>query len=209
MENSVKIPNQSDVEALYRGGAAAIEDITTSFDDEDWLSRACGEWNAADTARHLVGVADWYHDWLDRALDGDASPPFPESEFDEQNAAKVAALQELDGPAAVARFCERSSGYLVRASGAWEVPYGFPVGTVTVGLHVGIAATEWHLHAWDLTAGRNERHRPTSPGELFKAAGAALAETKGGLHGRLLGFAVPLAARRSPWRTILEQSGRS
>ena len=202
-------PNQSDVEALYREGAAAIEAITSSFNTEDWLAPACGEWAAADTVRHLVGVTDWYHEWLDRALNGDATPPFHEHEFDERNAATVAALQGLDGPTATARFGERAATYLDRASEAWDVSYGFPAGTITVGLHVGIAATEWHLHAWDLTAGRAERHHPTSPTDLFKAAGAAMAETKGGLHGRLLGLAVPLASKRSPWQTIIKQSGRS
>jgi hypothetical protein len=74
--------NQSDIEALYNDGSAAIESITSSFGAEDWLAPACGEWNASDTARHLVGVADWYHDWLDRALDGEATPPFLEREPD-------------------------------------------------------------------------------------------------------------------------------
>lgn len=154
-------------------------------------------------------MADWYHDWLDRALDGAAIPPFPEREFDERNAKIVAALRGLDGPAAIARFGERSTEYLKRASKSWDLPYGFPAGTITVGLHVGVAATEWHLHAWDLTSGRGERHQPTSPTELFTAVGAAMAEAKSGLRGRLLGLAVPIAARRSPWQTILKQSGRS
>ena len=73
--------NQSDVEARYNDGSAAIESITSSFGAEDWLAPACGEWSASDTARHLVGVADWYHDWLERALDGEATPPFLEREF--------------------------------------------------------------------------------------------------------------------------------
>ncbi len=202
-------PGRSGVEALYRDGAAAIADITSSFSADDWLTPACGEWSAADTVRHLVGVVDWYHDWLDRALDGDSARPFPESEFDVRNAAVVDELQGLAGPAATARFGERAAAYIDRASKAWDVPYGFPAGTITVGLHVGIAATEWHLHAWDLTAGRVERHRPESPAELHKAAGEAMAASKGGLLGRFLGLAVPLAAKRSPWQTILKQSGRS
>jgi len=205
----VSRPDQRTVEALYRAGTAAIEDITSSFTDDDWRAPACGEWDAADTVRHLVGVVDWYHDWLDRALDGDAAPPYPESEFDRRNAAAITSLHDLDGPAAAARFVERSTAYLDRASTAWDLSFGFPAGTVTVGLHVGIAATEWNLHAWDLTAGRAERHRPTSPTELFTAAGAAMSRARGGVQGRLLGFAVPMAARRSPWQTILKQSGRS
>jgi hypothetical protein len=134
---------------------------------------------------------------------------FLSASFEERNAEIVAALQGLDGPTAVARFGARSSADLDRVSKAWDLPYGFPAGTVTAGLHVGIAATEWHLHAWDLIAGQVEPHRPASPAGLFKAAGAAMAVAKGGLQGRLLGLAIPLAATRSPWQTILKQSGRS
>ena len=201
--------SKSDVEALYRGGVEAIQAIASPFGAEDWAAPACGEWDASDTVRHLVGVTDWYHQWLDRALDGDSTPPFPESEFDERNAARLADLQGLDGPSAVTRFADRAEAYLDRASQAWDLPYGFPAGTVTVGLHVGIAATEWHLHAWDLTAGQGDRHRPGSPAELFRAAGEAMAQARGGLQGQLLRLAVPIAAKRAPWKTILKQAGRS
>lgn len=199
---------KAEVQTLYLEGVEAVRAIASSFETQDWEAPACGTWSRSDTVRHLIGVADWYHDWLDRALDGDSTPPFPESEFDERNAAALTNLQELDGPSAVSRFNDSASHYLERASQSWDVPYGFPAGTVTVGLHVAVAAAEWHLHAWDLTAGQPERHRPEAPAELFKAVGAAMAQAQGGFRGRLLRFAVPLAAKRSPWRTILDQAGR-
>lgn len=201
--------SKADVEALYSEGVEAVRVITSSFGAQDWEEPACGTWNRSDTVRHLVGVADWYHQWLDRALDGDSIPPFPESEFGDRNAASLANLQELDGPSAAHRFNDRASRYLERASESWDQPYGFPAGTVTVGLHVGVAATEWNLHAWDLTAGQPERHRPGAPSDLFNAVGAAMAQAQGGLQGRLLRLAVPLAAKLSPWKTILNQAGRA
>jgi len=201
--------SRSDAEALYSEGVDAVTAITSSFDAQDWEAPACGTWNRSDTVRHLIGVTDWYHQWLDRALDGDSSPPFLESEFDERNASRLTSLQELDGLSAVTHFADRANDYLERAVGSWDLPYGFPAGTVTVGLHVGVAATEWHLHAWDLSAGLSERHPPRVPSDLFNAVGAAMAQAKGGLHGRLLQVVVPLAAKRSPWKTILNQAGRS
>jgi uncharacterized protein (TIGR03083 family) len=204
----VRTLDQPAVEALYRSGVAAIQTITSSF-DEEWGRPACGQWDATDTVRHLVCVADWYHQWLDRALDGDATRPFDESEFETRNAKGVAAFQDLNGPQAVDRFAERTASYLERASQSWNLPYGFPAGTITVGLHVGIAATEWHLHAWDLTAGEPDRHQPTNPAELFLAAGAAMAEAVGGIQGHTLSVMVPLGAKRSPWKTLLKQTGRA
>ncbi|MEE9416487.1 MAG: maleylpyruvate isomerase N-terminal domain-containing protein [Acidimicrobiales bacterium] len=200
-------PNKAKVEGLYRAGVEAIATITSTFGADEWANPACGDWSAADTARHLVAVANWYHDWLDRALAGRSDAPFGEAEFDSRNSAGVAGLQDIDGPEAVVLFSTRANEYLDRALTEWQLPFGYPAGTVTVGLHVGIAATEWHLHAWDL-AGRTNQYSPADPAELLIAAGLAVAKTKGGLGGRLLALGVPLAAKRSPWDTLLKESGR-
>ena len=194
--------------SLYRDGVLAIEQITDHFDQAQWDQPACGTWSAAETARHLVGVVGWYHEWLDNALVGTATQPFAESEFEVRNASIVAQLRGTSGPDAVAEFAVQATRYLDRASDELQRPYGFPAGTVTVGLHLGIAATEWHLHAWDLTTGQAKRHQPAQATELFMAAGAAMSVAKGGIKGQLLKVAVPLAARKSPWNTLLKEAGR-
>ena len=91
--------------------------------------------------------------------------------------------------------------------GTW--PTGTRYGTVRVGLHCGVAATEWHLHAWDLSHALEHRHQPQDPQALFIAAGTCLAEARGGLGGAVLRLLVPLGARSNPWSTILRRSGRS
>jgi len=203
----MKPPRQDRVVELHLEGVEAIERITAAADGTDWSKPACGEWTAAETARHLVGVIDWYSHWLDRAIAGDSSRPFAEAEIDTRNSAAIGELSDLDGPEAIERFAASASSYGDRAQQHWDLPYGYPFGVVTVGLHLGIAATEWHLHAWDLSSG-DTKHEPTDAAALFTAAGAAVANGTGGLHGRLLGLVIPLAARRTPWATLVKKSGR-
>ena len=107
-------------------------------------------WTASDLARHVLAVARWYHDWLDRAERGDAAPPFGVSELAARNAAALEELAGLDGAEAVARFVTTAHAYRDRLPAHWDLPYGYPRGTVTAGLHAAMAACEWHLHAWDL-----------------------------------------------------------
>lgn len=194
---------------LFRDGVASVERITSVLGTRDWELPACGRWTGTETARHLLAVARWYHEWLDRAVAGDASPPFPASEMDKRNDDALATIGDISGPEAISGFAETATAYLGRATDHWNLAYGYPYGTVTVGLHCGVAATEWHLHAWDLSHTLAYRHQPQDPQALFTAAGMCLAEARSGLGGAMLRFLVPLGARRNPWSTILKRSGRS
>lgn len=198
---------RTEVLEQYSTGVAAILQIASTFDADDWNRPACGEWSSADTMRHVLGVVDWYHEWLDRAMDGVATPPFDPAEFEQRNNAAVEQRRDRSGPEALVEFVDRATAYGDRATPLWDEPYGFPLGTVTVGLHLGVAAVEWHLHAWDLS-GPSSRHEPVNAEQLFLAAGEAMATVTGGLRGRLLGLAVPLAAKRNPWAGLLKRSGR-
>lgn len=199
-------PPAAEVITAYRSGVDAIARVTSSFDDRDWSRPACGAWDATDTTRHLVGVIRWYHQWLDRAEKGIAEPPFDPSEFPERNAAGIDALASLGGPEAASTFVAEATAYLDRVVSCWDLPFGYPPGVVTAGLHVGVAATEWHLHCWDLT---NGTHEPDQARTLFLAAGAAIAAPRAPLVRRALGVVLPLASRRSPWKAMLRRSGRT
>jgi uncharacterized protein (TIGR03083 family) len=190
---------------LYREGVDAIDQHATSLTSAQWGQPACGTWSATDLAGHLVCVIGWYHAWLDRAQAGDSSPPFSLGELPARNAAALAALDAGDGHQRVQRFVDEARRYELRLDGTWDLPYGFPAGTVTAGLHAGVAATEWHLHAWDLSDGV---HRPSDPRELFGAAGAAVTAARGGLVGRASAAVVPFLSRRKPWEQLLKRSGR-
>ncbi|MDH3707391.1 MAG: maleylpyruvate isomerase N-terminal domain-containing protein [Acidimicrobiia bacterium] len=195
------------VEQMYRAGVDAVETITTDL-GAAWDEPACGEWTAAGVTRHLLAVSRWYHGWLDRALEGVSHPPFAADELPAANAADLAALESMPGPDAATAFATSARHYLERVGPAWDLPFGYPYGTVTAGLHAGVAATEWHLHAWDLATAIGRSHEPDDPQGLFLAAGACLARTEGGLKGAVLARLVPLAARHDPWPSLLRRSGR-
>lgn len=198
-----------DVRRVYLDGVAAVEAITSEFDAMHWDALVCGSWTATETVRHLVAVANWYHEWLDRAIAGESAAPFAASEIDAQTASSLRSFAHLDGPTAVGEFSHRAQAYLDRVTAHWDVPYAYPFGDVTAGLHAGVAAAEWHLHAWDLSRAAGVRHEPGDPATLFVAAGRCVAAAEGGIKGAVLERIVPLAARRGPWSQMLRRSGRS
>jgi len=195
---------------LYDEGVDAYATLAGALTAAGWAQRACGEWTAAELTRHVAAVAGWYHDWLDRAERGDAAPPFPSEELAAENERALAALAGVDGPAALELFVTRARTYRDRLPPEWDLPYGYPRGTVTAGLHAAMAATEWHLHAWDLAhASDAATHRPSDPAALYQAAGACLAMAQGGVKGRVADALVPLGARLRPWEAMLRRSGRA
>ncbi|MDJ0769016.1 MAG: maleylpyruvate isomerase N-terminal domain-containing protein [Ilumatobacter sp.] len=197
------------VAAVYLDGVRAVERIAGGLADPQWDLPACGAWTATETARHLAAVAGWYHEWLDRALVGELSRPFPAESIDAYTAASLDVHRDLDGPGAVAAFATSATAYLDRARQHWDLPFSFPFGTVTVGLHAGVAATEWHLHAWDLSQLTGRRHEPTDADRLLVAAAQCVAAADGGVKAALVRRFAPLAARRAPWLTLLRRSGRA
>jgi len=197
-----------DVRELYREGVRAVGAATAELSPDQWDTPVCGAWSSTLTMRHLVAVAGWYHLWLDRAQNGELSRPFSGADIDARTHAELARHDDLDGDDAVVVFTESATAYLERVRLDWDRPYSYPFGTVTAGLHAGIAATEWHLHAWDLSGPSGERHTPARPDRLMLAAGRAVAAADGGVRGAVTRRVLPLVARRAPWETLLRRSGR-
>jgi uncharacterized protein (TIGR03083 family) len=200
---------QDEVLSLFDDGVDAFARLAGALSGEDWDRPACGEWNAVLLTRHVAAVAGWYHEWLDRAERGDATPPFRGEDLASQNDRALVPLAETAGPAALELFVTRARSYRARLPAAWDLPYGYPRGTVTAGLHAAMAATEWHLHAWDLARSVGSGHRPSDPDALYRGAGACLASAQGGLKGRIAAVLVPVGARLSPWEALLRRSGRA
>lgn len=194
---------------LYDEGVDAFARLAGALSGEDWDRAACGEWSAAVLTRHVAAVAGWYHQWLDRAERDDATPPFRGEDLAAQNELALVPLAETPGPAALELFVTRARSYRARLLAAWDLPYGYPRGTVTAGLHAAMAAAEWHLHAWDLARSVGSGHRPSDPDALYRGAGACLASAQGGLKGRIAAVLVPVGARLSPWEALLRRSGRA
>ncbi|MFA9563311.1 MAG: maleylpyruvate isomerase N-terminal domain-containing protein [Acidimicrobiales bacterium] len=204
-----RAPGQHAVVEQYRSGVRAIEETASQLDDTSWHRQACGEWTAEETARHVLTVAGWYHHWLDRALEGNSSVPFEAKDMDLHTAAALTGAGDLDGHAAVTRYVVSADRYAERVLDHWDLPYGYPGGVVTAGLHLGVAATEWHIHAWDLSGPTGTRHRPEDPAGLFDAAASCVAASQRGVTGWAMSAAIPVGRRIKPWETLLRRTGRS
>ena len=202
---STRGPDPDAVIALFVEGVAAFAATSESVD----LDRpACGAWSGSELIRHVASVAEWYHQWLDRALEGDAERPFAVTEFPRRNDEAIHALAHEPTADVVASFVERAEEYAKRVRPHWDLPYGYPGGTVTAGLHAGAGAAEWHLHTWDLARSAGANHMPSAPGTLFRGVGACVAAAKGGLAGRGQAALVASAAVVLPWPQLLRASGR-
>jgi uncharacterized protein (TIGR03083 family) len=194
---------------LYDEGVDAFVVAARGLTPDEWACAACGEWTMVELARHVLAVVGWYHDWLDRAVRGDADPPFGVADLAFRNAAALQSLSGVEGPTAVARFVERSGAYRDRLVAHWDLPFGYPRGTVTAGVHAAVAACEWHLHTWDIAHAQGRGHRPGDPAALYAATGECLAVAEGGVKGRIATLLIPLGTRLRPWEAVLRRSGRA
>lgn len=195
----------------YDEGVRAIAQFASEREGRAWHKTIVGEWSAHELARHLVVVSGWYHEWLDRALAGNAEQPFPAKQLDDRNELAILDIRDVDGPEAIDQFVERATTYADRlrsaaASGDWDTPYGFAHGIATVGGHAGIAAGEWHLHAWDLSGGA---WAPTDPSGLYLAVGSGMTATQSRLKQKVTRRVVARIANGEPWLDLLGRSGRS
>ncbi len=194
---------------IYDEGVDAFQAAAEGLSPDGWNRTACGTWSVLQLARHVLAVAGWYHEWLDRAERGDAVPAFGVEDLAPRNAEALGELEHLDGPAAVEQFvarCARLPGPTARSVGP---AVRLSTGHGDAGLHAGMAACEWHLHTWDLAHARGFGHRPTDPATLYAATGECIAAAEGGLKGRVAGVLVPLGSRLRPWEAILRRSGRA
>jgi uncharacterized protein (TIGR03083 family) len=202
---------RDDVLDVYADGVDAIERYAPQFDDDHWTRPACGDWTAAEVAAHVEHVVGWYHAWLDRAEAGDASPAFSIDELPQRNAEALQASGAAAPMENVERFTASARAYAARVRAEWDIPFGYPRGTVTAGQHAALAAVEWHVHAWDLAQVLGIAHEPARPGALAEAAAATwLASQGSGPVARATALFGPALAKRQrdPWRGLLRRMGR-
>jgi len=198
------VVSPDEVLGLYREGVQAVCLLAGELRPGDWTAPTpCTAWRAEQLAGHLRSVAAYYQRWLDQALDNDLArmmagdPPGPvlEQALARYNAAALAALPAASGPEHIAAFRQLALAYARRLPAAWEQPFFAYRGRwFSAGDHAGVAAAEWHLHAWDLASSASRPYRPADPGLL------AAAWTAGVPHLAL--------GDGDPWEAILVASGR-
>lgn len=200
----------AEVLGQFDEGVAQIVSLANEREGRAWHKTVVGDWSANELARHVLAVCDWYHEWLDRAEAGQSTPPFPVKQLDNRNELAVLDLGALDGPDAINTFAARAADYRRRleqlaSDDKWGLPYGFAHGTTTVGGHAGVAAAEWHLHAWDFSGGR---WRPSSPETLYLAVGQGMIETQPRWKQAITRRVVARKAAGDPWADLVKRSGR-
>ena len=197
-----------EVLALYGDGIESVVTVVHGRSARDWQRVACGNWSGKQVAAHLLCVVRWYHEWLDRALVGETNPPFSVEDLAAQNEQALAEIEPASPTGRIAQFQAEAERYARRLPDCWDLQYGYPYGTVTAGLHAGVAAAEWHLHAWDLATATGADCRPRDPGALFSVTAACMLTASGGLPARM---GIPMSsvlAWRDPWGQLLRRSGR-
>lgn len=203
------MPADDAVLQLFRNGVANVETVTTGWSEADWDRPACGTWTGIDLAGHLVTVVRWYHQWLDRGLAGTTDPMFAISDLSRETARALNALEAGDGPSRIATFRSDADRYASRLVEHWDAPFTYPRGLVTAGLHAGVAASEWNLHAWDFAHSAGLDFEPVDAERLYTATAACLMAVTGGVRGRVGMRVADRIARRRAWLDLLRRSGRS
>ena len=163
---------------MFDEGVAAFVAEAGRLDADGWSRPACGEWTATELARHVLSVIGWYHDWLDRAEAGDPSPAFPVDELDERTAGRSPRWATCRGPRRPPASPRRRRATPSGSEGRGTCPTATHAGTVTAGLHAGLACFEWHAHTWDLATSPDD-HVPSRPDRLYVAAADCLAAATG------------------------------
>jgi uncharacterized protein (TIGR03083 family) len=196
--------------AVHRDGIEALAGFGSTAPESLWSTQVCGMWTGAELAGHVLMVSHWYHQWLDRAEAGESDPPFPAKQLATQNQAALNALEGSPGPERLAGFRRSATDYAARLETTWDLPYGFPFGTVTAGQHAALGAMEWHAHAWDLARATGADHRPVDPDTLAAAVLEAWSARHGAIRRTLRRGVIPLArnAVRDPWTFLLKNTGR-
>jgi len=196
--------------AVHRDGIEALAGFGATASAELWSTQVCGVWSGAELAGHVLLVSRWYHEWLDRAEAGESDPPFPARQLATYNQAALNALEGSPGPERLVEFRRSAMAYADRVEQRWDLPYGFPYGTVKAGQHAALAAMEWHAHAWDLARGIGEDHRPVDPETLASAVMEAWSARRGVVGRTVRRSVIPLArgAVRDPWPFLLRNTGR-
>ena len=206
----------TEIAAAYREGVNGVCEVAGVMDTKDWHRTACGDWSAGELARHLLTVSERHHHWLTRALKQQVAAPFPAQELDDQNELAIHEKRGIAGHEAIVMFKQSADRYLERATSkpeVWELSYGTPAGATTVGHHLAGAASEWHLHAWDLAHAVGldyiSQHAGLLPSGGSIEFGAQPREGPSAVMQRLRSRLAGLNPRRDPWHDLLASSGRA
>ncbi|MBW3664852.1 MAG: maleylpyruvate isomerase N-terminal domain-containing protein [Actinobacteria bacterium] len=181
-----------------RVGIAAIERIAETV--TDWqVPTPCTRWDAHTLVRHLHAIAADYLQWADDAPADRTRPLLRSAELAYHNEQAMVRLPLLPARTHLQVFSGHANRHLQLADRHWDWPMMLaPSAVWTVGQHVGVAAIEWHVHAWDLARSQGTDHRPGDTEVLADVWRARLEGPTG----------QPLDGDHDTWEAVLIASGR-
>lgn len=193
-------PDRDAILAAVRDGIEALGSRIADVPPQ--APTPCADWSALDLVRHLEAIAGAYLLWAGSAVGGRVARLRTGRDLHAYNTLMLDRLPDLSVLDHARRFRDLADDHVRLARVTWTIPMlETPDGTVlAVGRHAGVAAVEWHVHAWDLGRAAGGGHRPdaaTLP-VLTAAWDQTLAEITG----------TDRDPGQDDWTSILVASGR-
>lgn len=197
----MRTPDRGATLAAVAAGAEAV--VAAVRDGRPDAASPCAGWDALTVVRHLEGIAGAYLLWTGSSLGGRIARMRTGVEAASYNATILDRLPRLGLAEHLDRFVALASDHVRLAHVTWTTPMLETPDDVllTVGQHAGVAAVEWHVHAWDLARSQGRQHTP-DPASLAVCV-AAWEEVLADVTGTVLDETA------APWPALLVATGRT
>lgn len=189
--------------ASAHGAVTRIVALVNSGIDES-APTPCSKWSVSDVVRHLEAIAGAYVLWVSAAIGGRVGDLKVGDELAAYNQSLLERMPNNGLARHVTTFSQLAVDHLRLVEAFPDPPMlRAPGGEVwSVQDHVGVAAIEWHVHAWDLSRAAGTVHVPDAR-PLAQAWRATLGQTVGP---QLDGWTTDNGAT---WEALLRATGRT
>ena len=151
--------NIQTVRALSNDLAAFLNGLPEGiWRDPDSYASACEGWSVADVVTHLIQIATLKTLSVERALNGDVSPPMGYRRMDaDERQRSLTALRDAFHEDIFPEFnvsCLRFNRLIASlAPDQYDLPAWHPAATMTVSRLIGLRLMELAVHGWDIRYG--------------------------------------------------------
>ena len=126
--------------------------------DADVYASACDQWNMADVVAHLIDVANAFTMSIERAVNGNVSPPMGHRKLtSEEWIESIISLRDAYGEDLFPEFntaCLRLNRLIMELEpDQYELPAWHPFRVMTVERLIDLRAMELAVHGWDVRYG--------------------------------------------------------
>lgn len=187
--------------AAIEAGIVAVE--TAAAGSDPGRPTACSAWTVHDLVRHLEAIAGAYVLWVGAAIGGRVGTMRTPDALRAYNDLMLQRLPQLPTEQHLERFRALADDHRRLVGAGWGQPMMRTPGdtVLRVGDHGGLAALEWHLHAWDLGGATSGAHRPSVP--VVEVLCTTWDDTLVDLTDTMRD------ASEEPWQSLLAATGRA